>query len=181
MSSTADPTVPGRSCGECTLCCKVMGIVALDKPMGQWCRHCGDHGCTIYTDRPSDCRIFYCGFLTTAALGEEWRPSKSKIILVYELNGDRIAAYVDPQRPDAWKREPYYSTLKHWSRQTVPKRCQVIVANGRHIIAVLPDREVDLGMVGPDDVIITQERRSPSGTVTVETLKLHKSDPRLAR
>ncbi len=28
-----------RECGTCTLCCKVMGIHALDKPRGVWCDH----------------------------------------------------------------------------------------------------------------------------------------------
>src|SRR4051794_24207443 len=41
--------LPGRSCGTCTLCCKVVGVLEIDKPGGVWCRHCvsGKH-CAIY-------------------------------------------------------------------------------------------------------------------------------------
>ncbi len=51
-------TIPGRSCGECLLCCKLAKIVGLDKPDGVWCRHCapGRGGCTIYETRPPVCR-----------------------------------------------------------------------------------------------------------------------------
>jgi hypothetical protein len=177
--SPADPTVPGRSCGACTLCCKVMGIVALGKPMGVWCRHCSESGCTIYGERPRDCRVFYCAWLATAALGEEWRPDRSKLVLAYELGGARIAAYVDPDHPDAWRREPFYSALKQWARAPAPVR-QVVACLGRHTVAILPDRDVDLGIVGPEELIVTLERRSADG-VTIEAVKMHKDDPRLKR
>ena len=29
-----------RTCGTCTLCCKVYDIPAVAKPMGKWCDHC---------------------------------------------------------------------------------------------------------------------------------------------
>jgi hypothetical protein len=35
-----DVILPGRSCGSCTLCCKLLRIEALDKPRDIWCRHC---------------------------------------------------------------------------------------------------------------------------------------------
>ena len=74
MSSDAGdpvPLVPGRSCGECSLCCKLLRIEAFNKPVGTWCSHCapGRGGCTIYETRPTECRDFYCAWLTTPALG----------------------------------------------------------------------------------------------------------------
>src|SRR4051812_2580631 len=91
-----DPTVPNRSCGDCTLCCKVLKITALEKPQGIWCNHCNPRaGCTIYGDRPEECRTFFCGYLTNPDLGDEWKPNRSKIVLVAELDGNRIAAHVD--------------------------------------------------------------------------------------
>ena len=42
-----------RTCGDCTLCCKVMAIEELAKPVGTWCPHCKPgRGCRIYPDRP---------------------------------------------------------------------------------------------------------------------------------
>ena len=41
-----------RDCGSCSLCCKILGIAALDKPVGQWCPNCVQgQGCAIYADR----------------------------------------------------------------------------------------------------------------------------------
>jgi hypothetical protein len=42
---------------------------------------------------------------------------------------------------------------------------------------ILPDREVDLGIVAEDELIITGERPTPLG-VKLEAFKIHKDDPR---
>ena len=60
-----------KSCGDCGLCCKIMGVTALEKPAGRWCRHFGKTtGCAIYEDRPNDCRVFNCLWLLTEALDD---------------------------------------------------------------------------------------------------------------
>src|SRR5436305_14221849 len=42
-----------RSCGDCTLCCKLLSITELEKPIGKWCPHCEiGKGCKIYDCRP---------------------------------------------------------------------------------------------------------------------------------
>ena len=71
----------GRECGDCSLCCKVLDIDALNKPAGKWCQHCrpGDGGCSIYQTRPATCRDFACGWLVIARLGEEWKPSRARM------------------------------------------------------------------------------------------------------
>jgi hypothetical protein len=180
-SATADdsnPVVAGRRCGDCTLCCKVLKIVELNKPQGAWCQHCKPgKGCQIYSGRPHECQRFYCGYLLQENLGEEWKPNHSKIIIVTELNGNRISAHVDPQRPDAWKREPFYNQLKQWAKAVLPSRGQVVACVGRHAYMIFPDRDVDLGLVGDDELIVTRERSTPSGTM-LDAYKIHKDDPR---
>jgi hypothetical protein len=172
------PAVPVRSCGDCSLCCKVMRIAALDKPPGSWCKHCKPgSGCTIYPDRPQECRDFVCLYLINAELGEEWKPSQSKIVLVSEQDGNRIVAHVDPQRPDAWKQQPYYQQLKQWAAQSVAFRGQVIACVGRRMHMIFPDRDVDLGIVGLDEFIVVNEVQTPFG-VKREALKVGKDDPR---
>ena len=51
-----------RTCGTCTLCCKVMAIAALKKPMNKWCEFCDKGaGCKIYPEpsiRVPDVRLF---------------------------------------------------------------------------------------------------------------------------
>jgi hypothetical protein len=168
-----------RSCGTCTLCCKLMKIVELDKPHNVWCTHCKQgSGCTIYVTRPNECRSFMCGYLQIPDLDEAWKPSHSKIILVSELDGKRVAAYVDPQRPDAWRKEPYYSQLKRWAIAKLADGGQVAVCIGRRIIMVFPDRDVDLGVAQDDEILVTSERMTPEG-VRMEAFKVHKDDPRL--
>lgn len=178
MIDASNPIIPGRSCGTCTLCCKVLSITELKKPQGVWCVHCKPgHGCKIYPDHPTECRNFYCGYLTQAELGTEWKPDRSKIVLVAELEGNRITAYTDPQRPDAWRREPYYSELKRWAEAAAPYRGQIVAATGRHMYMILPNKDVDLGIIGDDDLIVTGERTTPFG-VELDAFTIKKDDPR---
>lgn len=55
-----------RRCGDCSLCCKLLPNVALDKPAGQACkfqRH--GKGCTIYARRPEECQFWSCRWLAS--------------------------------------------------------------------------------------------------------------------
>lgn len=176
-----DVLVLGRRCDSCTLCCKVLSIEELAKPKGNWCSHCDvGRGCRIYEQRPVECRNFYCGFLTVPDLSEEWRPSKSKIVLVSELDGVRIAAHVDPARPDAWRKEPFYSKLKEWAIAAAASQCQVVICIGKRTIVVLPDREVDLGIIEDDELIVTEERAVLYGLPILIPFKIKRDDPRAA-
>jgi hypothetical protein len=56
-----------RRCGDCSLCCKLLPNVALDKPAGQPCRfQRHGKGCKIYPNRPSECAIWSCRWLIAA-------------------------------------------------------------------------------------------------------------------
>ena len=149
---------PVRSCDGCTLCCKVMGIQELEKPAGSWCQHCkAGSGCGIYDKRPGECRDFVCAFLMLATLSEAWRPSRSKLIVTRDPAGNTIV-HVDPARPNAWREEPYYSEMRAWSRNAAAERKPIVVAIARRTIVMLPDEDVDLGVLGDDEVIVMGER-----------------------
>ena|SRR5262245_12245885 len=179
--SVASPIVAGRKCGSCTLCCKVMSIGEIGKPRGAWCKHCHvGVGCRIYADRPDECRAFHCGYLTLSTLSEDWFPAKAKIVLTADSKGTRLAAHVDPSRPDAWRAEPYYSQLKQWARLAAPEQGQVVAITGGRTIVILPDKDVDLGIVGEDELILTEERATPFG-IKFDALKIKKDDPRASR
>ena len=108
-----------RACDGCTMCCKVIGVTMIGKPRGQWCPHCDvGKGCGVYQTRPSACRNFSCRFLADLELGEIWRPCNSGLVI--NLDRRRVVVNVDPDRPDAWRREPFYSTFKRWSCTTLP-------------------------------------------------------------
>jgi hypothetical protein len=75
--------VPGRSCGNCVVCCYVLNIDApeLKKPPGTICSNCSGKGCRIYAARPTVCQEYYCGWWYAAELGEDWRPDKSGVVI----------------------------------------------------------------------------------------------------
>lgn len=177
-SENANAIVAGRSCGECTLCCKLLAIAELAKPRNVWCSHCKPgRGCLIYDSRPRDCATFHCGYLIGADLDEEWKPSKCKIVLVPEKGVNRIVAFVDPQRPDMWRREPYYTALKRLSANAAAHRGWVIVRIDRHTHVVFPDRDVDLGDLSDEETVVTGARQTPTG-IRLEAYKVRRDDPR---
>ncbi|MCT7663340.1 YkgJ family cysteine cluster protein [Shinella kummerowiae] len=118
--------VPGRSCGTCTLCCRLPDIDLFEKPANAWCRHCIEgKGCSIYADRPSVCRDFLCLWMTDESLDEAWEPSRSHMMIYRQ--GPQITVLVDPDHPDIWRREPYHAQLRAWASKTEPKGGYVIV------------------------------------------------------
>jgi hypothetical protein len=157
-----------RGCDGCTLCCKIMGVPALSKPGNTWCPHCRKGvGCGIYDTRPTECRTFQCGYLLMPGLSLEWKPVTSRLIILGS-GGNRINIRVDQARPDAWRRQPYYRTMKEWAALALPQHKQVVVTVGQRTIVLLPDRDVDLGFVAPDEVITVIDTPGIGGGHTYE-------------
>jgi hypothetical protein len=157
--------VPGRSCGECSLCCKLIRVDAFAKPPGTWCSHCAPGGgrCKIYDGRPDECRTFHCAWLLSPGLGEEWRPNKCKIVLRVEADGNLIAAHVDPSDPMAWRREPYFGKLKQFAVKGIDRDQRVIVYIKNRVIVILPNKEVEVGTMNPGDHLVVREVGGPNG------------------
>jgi len=149
--------VAGRECGTCTLCCKVAAVEELEKPNGVWCSHCkSGKRCTIYERRPSSCRSFYCQWMLEKGLGPEWKPERAKFAMVKTEGGRRLTALVDPGFPSAWRRSPYYENLKAWAadaNRRLPELYLVDVLIGQRSIVILPDRDVELGVLAHDEVL----------------------------
>ena len=94
-------------CGDCTMCCKLVGVQELDKPRDTWCEHCEiGKGCSIYEDRPQSCDDFECLWLQSQSksdpMGEHLRPDRCKVVLGATTKGN-VQAFVDPGRADAYK------------------------------------------------------------------------------
>jgi hypothetical protein len=172
--------VPGRNCDGCAMCCKLPNIDDLKKPQLGWCPHCVGHSrCGIYEQRPDFCRDYYCEYLLNPDLDERWKPSKSKLLVSFEADKDRVVIHVDPARPDAWRKEPFYSQIRRWGVLAPKEQQQVIVWEGRKAIAVLPNREKDLGEVRVDQLIISTARRGPSRSILdVDAIVVDEDDPR---
>lgn len=106
-----------RSCGSCTLCCKLTPVAELHKAAGERCKHVrSGKGCSIYAHRPSSCRWWSCRWLVqpeeTPNLS---RPDRSHYVidlvpdyvtLLNNATGERqhievIQVWVDPLYPNA--------------------------------------------------------------------------------
>jgi len=118
-------SIPGRVCGSCTLCCKVVSVSEINKPKGVWCRFARSHkGCDLYPKHPLSCEAWSCMWLAYD-LPENLRPDKSHIVI--DLTTDTVTAtdnntgetiqfeafqfWLDEKYPNAWKEEPFHSFL----------------------------------------------------------------------
>ena len=170
MSDLLSSIVPGRACEGCTLCCKLLPVRALEKPAFKWCTHCSPSvGCNIYADRPGQCAAFKCVFLLDLDLPEEWRPSKSKLVLAVEPSGGGLEVYVEPGRPHAWREEPYVSGLRQVALRM--ERAFVTIYVGNRATVLVGDREIYVGVIGDDEVVACDG---------VDAFKLKRDDPRIA-
>jgi hypothetical protein len=131
-----------RQCGKCSLCCKLMAVPKLNKPANTWCPSAkpGCGGCTIYATRPKACRDFECWWVrNTSSFGDEWFPVRCKMVIAALIGpgGDRadgLKIFVDPDYPNAWRREPYYSQLL-----TIAQGMCVTLLIGRRGVGLRPD------------------------------------------
>lgn len=98
-----------KSCGSCTLCCRLLPVPEIKKSGGVCCSHQTATGCAIYANRPMSCRLWSCRWLIGDSLGE--RPDVTHYVVDSALdhvlfNGESVTAvqvWVDPAYPDAHK------------------------------------------------------------------------------
>jgi hypothetical protein len=108
-------------------------------------------------------------------LGPEWKPERAKFALVKTEGGRRLTALVDPGFPSAWRRSPYYENLKQWAAEAVRRLPDIYLVDiliGTRAIVILPDREVDLGTLGADEMIqLGHAMNGPERVVAVHKVK----------
>jgi hypothetical protein len=148
-----------------------MAIEVLAKPASSWCPHCKPgHGCLIYANRPAECQAFSCPWLVDDPLDRHWKPSKSKLVLTTSEDGIEIRC--DPGFPDAWRKEPFRSEIRQRAVSGETRDVTVVVVSSRKLILVTPDRDFDLGVVGPDERIV----RELEGTRVVNAMVVKAED-----
>lgn len=101
-------------------------------------------------------------------LGPEWKPERAKFALVKTDGGQRLTALVDPGYPSAWRRSPYYENLKRWAAEAarrLPDIYLVDVLIGQRSIVILPDRDVDIGVIDHDEVLRLESKNTAAGQV----------------
>jgi hypothetical protein len=146
------------------MCCKVPYIPEFEKPPGVWCDHAAaGKGCTIYASRPASCQAFYCQWMLDGSFGPEWKPDRARFVVYVQRNGINLQVSVDPGFPQSWTRAPYYERFKQWAREGAERGAFVFVRIGERMIAVLPDRDQDIGPVGINDEVVVARRSTPTG------------------
>jgi hypothetical protein len=176
--------VAGRSCGDCSLCCKLLPVATaeLSKPAGEWCQHCrpGAGGCSIYERRPPICRNYKCQWLRHPIIDDAWYPKKCGMVISVSEAGSVLAwtITVDPVTPDAWRKPPYLQHLKRLARTGLTDKEQrflTLVFAGQQRILVLPNRSALLPTSG-DEIVIQRtglnswEARTDEGALLAEAL-----------
>jgi len=77
-----------NKCGECTVCCTLSEVKDINKNAWEDCKFCiSKKGCSIYKDRPQDCKDFECAYLQTQA-PIELRPDNCGVMFIKK--SDRI-------------------------------------------------------------------------------------------
>jgi len=108
-----------RSCGTCTMCCKLPAAPEpLNKPAGVWCQHCDKaQGCRIYDERPQGCRDFMCLWKVMPDFPEDLRPDKCKVI--WQLSQDGRRAFAVTEYPDALQTRKQRWLVEQFAREGI--------------------------------------------------------------
>jgi hypothetical protein len=79
--------VPGRECGTCVACCKILLVdeTEFQKPANVLCPHNTGTGCGIHATRPDICRTWFCLWRRIAGLPDHLRPDRCGV--VFSLHG----------------------------------------------------------------------------------------------
>jgi uncharacterized protein len=96
--------IPGKSCGACSFCCKVLEIVEFPKKAGVLCEHCSSSGgCNVYATRAQICRDYYCDWKEDRGLSAQFRPDRIGVLLMQDPDSDEYHAVCDPEKPFSWR------------------------------------------------------------------------------
>ena len=170
-----------KSCGDCTLCCTVLGIKDenFEKPKYEKCPHeCGS--CAIYDTRPTSCRTFECIWLTSQELPKHmprmFRPDQCHVVLGPSPLGKFYNAWVDPRYPNAWRYGEFGKFLLRLSCSvdvaltdgTKFFRIKDGVVGEMEIIHVDENGYQQLRLKAPNGDIFGYDAKAPATSVVVE-------------
>jgi len=162
----------GRTCGSCSLCCKVYDVPVLDKMAGVWCSHYQTgKGCSIHETRPDFCRSFFCNWIYQTELGPEWKPDRARFVLTTDPTTKNVLVEVDPGLPNAWRKEPYYSAMKRWTTILIQQKRHVVISVRKVLTILLPDEDIAIGALADDEMLYFTKKQMGDGKIHVTVTK----------
>ncbi|WP_247432575.1 hypothetical protein [Bradyrhizobium sp. 139] len=95
----------------------------------------------------------------------QWKPDQSKMVLTLHPETNNIQVVVDPGLPSAWTRQPYHGQLRSLSKNNMPKGHLVVVFVNELATLILPDEDVQLGVLTPEQIVSVTQEAGPDGGV----------------
>lgn len=137
-----------KRCKGCTICCLIPKVPELKKPNGKLCTFCNKDGCTIYKERPSDCRQFECAWLQSGA-SLDLRPDKCGI-LFERMNEKTFFGTLVPGRKISQVSEGQIKAFLRDGFSVIVRDIQtdLFLLREDHVSRVLSDIEVKLLVKG---------------------------------
>lgn len=142
-------------CQDCTGCCTVFEVKAVEKAFGEPCRHLGKTlfgtGCSIYAMRPDACQHYVCLWLDSQRkpgpmqMPEALRPDVCKVVMGWPWGEDRetLFVYPYPGHENAWRQPP------------VREHLRMILSRGGKVVVVVGDKRIaikgTMAFVGTED------------------------------
>ena len=113
---TSLPLLPGRTCGGCVECCRVipLDLPELAKPTGELCAYCVDGaGCAVHAIRPQTCRVWFC-LWRVVELSDDWRPDRSGVIVRPDGVEDGVITLFIIRPTEFVGSTPFFATVAGW-------------------------------------------------------------------
>lgn len=125
-----------RECGECQMCCTLMGVKQLEKHPNQPCEHQCPTGCAIHDSRPQECRTYQCQWRFDESFPEELRPDRVGCIIDIHETPLGPGVVCHQTRPNQWREDPIMGILMQLAKH---HQCFVYVIHGNDRQAIFPD------------------------------------------
>lgn len=102
-----------RECGDCKVCCTLMGVTEISKPRNVKCDMLCDTGCGSYESRPPSCKDFKCMWLREDDLVQ--LTTKKEYVFRNMERPDRVGIMFDVGLPDSkFEKETGQRPLAAW-------------------------------------------------------------------
>lgn len=153
-------TTTQKTCGTCSICCKIVAVKDLAKPAHQWCVHnVPRKGCGIWGAHPEVCKVWQCGWILMPQLDDRWKPESCGFIIRTRFQIQQLVIDVEPSKPNSWRREPFLSTIHRWAQNSLATGQQIVVCIGRRQIAIFAEEDIDVGELPEgEEAVLAYER-----------------------